>query len=184
MIRIAEAHARIHLRDFVNDDDDINVAIQIVLQRFIDAQKYGIKRTMQKVWTNITERGCEDRHRGSCLGLSSLLDRSKGQQRVLLFLLKQLFQEKVAFQRNGYGADRLASSTGTTIKISEEDHLLVEEALQHGCSSILYYARQYNVLDLKQFYESPLIRSHGFQYEDNFIAQVLEIIPNRLTLMQ
>ena len=48
MVRIAEAHARIHLRDFVNDDD-INVAIQIVLQSFIDAQKYGIKRTMQKV---------------------------------------------------------------------------------------------------------------------------------------
>ena len=37
-----------HLRDFVNDDD-INVAIQIVLQSFIDAQKYGIMRTMKKV---------------------------------------------------------------------------------------------------------------------------------------
>jgi len=48
IVRIAEAHARMHLRDFVNDDD-INVAIQIVLQSFIDAQKYGIMRTMKKV---------------------------------------------------------------------------------------------------------------------------------------
>lgn len=49
VVRIAEAHARMHLRDFVNDDD-INVAIQIVLQSFIDAQKYGIMRTMKKVF--------------------------------------------------------------------------------------------------------------------------------------
>ena len=48
MVRISAAHARMHLRDFVNDDD-INVAIQIVLQSFIDAQKYGIMRTMKKV---------------------------------------------------------------------------------------------------------------------------------------
>jgi len=50
IVRIAEAHARMHLRDFVNDDD-INVAIQIVLQSFIDAQKYGIMRTMKKVFS-------------------------------------------------------------------------------------------------------------------------------------
>jgi DNA replication licensing factor MCM2 len=51
MVRIAESHARMHLRDFVNDDD-INVAIQIVLQSFIDAQKYGIMRTMKKVFSS------------------------------------------------------------------------------------------------------------------------------------
>jgi hypothetical protein len=38
----------------------------------------------------------------------------------LLFLLKQLFQENLAFQRNRYGADRVASA-GAAIKISEED---------------------------------------------------------------
>jgi hypothetical protein len=37
-----------------------------------------------------------------------------------LFLLKQLFQEHLAFQRNRYGADRVATA-GTAIKISEED---------------------------------------------------------------
>lgn len=45
----------------------------------------------------------------------------KDNNEFLLFLLKQLFQENLAFQRNRYGADRLASSTGTTIKVSEED---------------------------------------------------------------
>jgi hypothetical protein len=37
-----------------------------------------------------------------------------------LFLLKQLFQEHLAFQRNRYGADRVATA-GAAIKISEED---------------------------------------------------------------
>ncbi|CAF1593800.1 unnamed protein product [Adineta ricciae] len=138
MVRIAEAHARMHLRDFVNDDD-INVAIQIVLQSFIDAQKYGIMRTMKKVFQRY-------------------LTYKKDNNEFLLFLLKQLFQESLAFQRNRYGADRVASAAAA-IKISEED--------------LKSRARQYSVLDLKQFYESPLFRSHGFKYEDKFITQVL-----------
>lgn len=44
----------------------------------------------------------------------------KDNNEFLLFLLKQLFQENLAFQRNRYGADR-AVSAGTTIKVSEED---------------------------------------------------------------
>ncbi|CAF1302374.1 unnamed protein product [Adineta steineri] len=138
IVRIAEAHARMHLRDFVNDDD-INVAIQIVLQSFIDAQKYGIMRTMKKVFQRY-------------------LTYKKDNNEFLLFLLKQLFHENLAFQRNRYGADRVASA-GAPIKISEED--------------LKSRARQYSVLDLKQFYESPLFRSHGFKYEDKFITQVL-----------
>ncbi|CAF1218628.1 unnamed protein product [Rotaria sp. Silwood1] len=138
IVRIAEAHARMHLRDFVNDDD-INVAIQVVLQSFIDAQKYGIMRTMKKVFQRY-------------------LTYKKDNNEFLLFLLKQLFQENLAFQRNRYGADRVTSA-GTAIKISEED--------------LKSRARQYSVLDLKQFYESPLFRSHGFKYEDKFITQVL-----------
>ena len=44
----------------------------------------------------------------------------KDNNEFLLFLLKQLFQEGLAFQRNRYGADRVASAAAA-IKISEED---------------------------------------------------------------
>jgi DNA replication licensing factor MCM2 len=72
MVRIAEAHARMHLRDFVNDDD-INVAIQIVLQSFIDAQKYGIMRTMKKVFSS--EKKPEQKNIDSfILGISTLFN--------------------------------------------------------------------------------------------------------------
>ena len=47
-VHIAEAHAHVHLRNFVNDDD-INVVIQIDLQSLIDPQKCGIKRTLQQM---------------------------------------------------------------------------------------------------------------------------------------
>jgi hypothetical protein len=44
----------------------------------------------------------------------------KDNNEFLLFLLKQLFQEHLAFQRNRYGADRVATA-GAAIKVSEED---------------------------------------------------------------
>ena len=37
-----------HLRDFVTDDD-INMAIRVLLESFIDTQKYSVMRNMRKV---------------------------------------------------------------------------------------------------------------------------------------
>ena len=48
MIRLAEANAKMHLREFVNEDD-VNMAIRIVLESFIDTQKFSVMRTMKKV---------------------------------------------------------------------------------------------------------------------------------------
>ena len=48
MIRMAEAHARMHLRDYVNEDD-VNMAIRIMLESFIATQKYSVMRSMRKV---------------------------------------------------------------------------------------------------------------------------------------
>lgn len=38
-----------HLRDFVIDED-VNMAIRVMLESFIDTQKYSIMKTMRKVW--------------------------------------------------------------------------------------------------------------------------------------
>lgn len=48
MIRMAEAHARIHLREYVHEDD-VNMAIRVMLESFIDTQKFSVMRTMKKV---------------------------------------------------------------------------------------------------------------------------------------
>lgn len=48
MIRMAEAHARMHLREYVHEDD-VNMAIRVMLESFIDTQKFSVMRTMKKV---------------------------------------------------------------------------------------------------------------------------------------
>jgi len=48
IIRMSEAHARMHLRDYVNEDD-VNMSIRIMLESFISTQKFSIMKTMRKV---------------------------------------------------------------------------------------------------------------------------------------
>ena len=47
-IRMAEAHARLHLRDYVNEDD-VNMAIRTMLESFISTQKFSVMKGMTKV---------------------------------------------------------------------------------------------------------------------------------------
>lgn len=48
VIRMAEAHARIHLRDSVQDTD-VNMAIRMMLESFIEAQKFSVMKKMRTV---------------------------------------------------------------------------------------------------------------------------------------
>lgn len=48
MIRMAEAHAKMHLRDYVNEED-VNMAMRIMLESFISTQKFSVMRSMRKV---------------------------------------------------------------------------------------------------------------------------------------
>lgn len=48
MIRMAESHAKMHLREYVMEDD-VNMAIRVMLESFIDTQKFSVMRSMKKV---------------------------------------------------------------------------------------------------------------------------------------
>lgn len=48
VIRMSEAFAKMHLRDYVNQMD-MNMAVRVMLESFIETQKYSIMRTMKKV---------------------------------------------------------------------------------------------------------------------------------------
>lgn len=56
MIRMAEAHARMHLRDYVMEDD-VNMAIRVMLESFVDTQKFSVMRGMRKVGPGPWGRG-------------------------------------------------------------------------------------------------------------------------------
>merc|ERR1719436_1617594 len=45
MIRVAESHAKMHLREFVSEDD-VNMAMRVMLESFIDTQKYSVMKSM------------------------------------------------------------------------------------------------------------------------------------------
>uniref|UniRef100_A0A674J2L3 DNA replication licensing factor MCM2 n=2 Tax=Terrapene triunguis TaxID=2587831 RepID=A0A674J2L3_9SAUR len=102
MIRMAEAHARIHLRDYVVEDD-VNMAIRVMLESFIDTQKFSVMRSMRKTF-------------------SRYLAFRRDNNELLLFILKQLVAEQVMYQRNRYGAQQ------DTIEVPEKD--LVDKARQ------------------------------------------------------
>lgn len=48
VIRMSEAHARMHLRAQV-DEQDVNMAIRTMLESFVDTQKYSVMRPMRLV---------------------------------------------------------------------------------------------------------------------------------------
>ena len=48
MIRMAEASARMSLREYVRADD-IDLAISVAIESFVSAQKMSIKKTLQRV---------------------------------------------------------------------------------------------------------------------------------------
>ncbi|KAJ2329177.1 MCM DNA helicase complex subunit, partial [Coemansia sp. RSA 2702] len=47
IVRLAEAHARMHLRDYVRADD-VEVAIRVALEGFISAQKLSVMRSLRR----------------------------------------------------------------------------------------------------------------------------------------
>ena len=51
IIRISEAHAKIHLRDYVRNDD-IDLAIKIMLESFLQSQKFSIARNLRKKFSH------------------------------------------------------------------------------------------------------------------------------------
>uniref|UniRef100_A0A6I8PX94 DNA replication licensing factor MCM2 n=1 Tax=Xenopus tropicalis TaxID=8364 RepID=A0A6I8PX94_XENTR len=102
MIRMAEAHARMHLRDYVVEDD-VNMAIRVMLESFIDTQKFSVMRSMRKTFARY-------------------LAFRRDNNELLLFVLKQLVAEQTSYQRNRYGAQQ------DTIEVPEKD--LVDKARQ------------------------------------------------------
>lgn len=55
IIRMSEAHARMHLREYVRSDD-IDMAISVTLDSFIQAQKYTVMRQLRKVFSKYVHK--------------------------------------------------------------------------------------------------------------------------------
>merc|ERR1712107_326975 len=102
MIRIAEAHAKMHLREFVTEDD-VNMAMRVMLEPLIDTQKYSVMKTMKK-------------------NFARYLSYKRDNNELLLFILRNLASETATYMRNRYGTEQ------EVVEINEKD--LTEKARQ------------------------------------------------------
>ena len=59
IMRLAEAHAKMHLREYVREDD-MDASIGMMLTSFITAQKFSVRRQLQRSFAKYTSSG-EDR---------------------------------------------------------------------------------------------------------------------------
>ncbi|KAL9189590.1 hypothetical protein ACHAXT_009265 [Thalassiosira profunda] len=59
IMRMAEAHAKMHLRDYVRDDD-MDASIKMMLESFISAQKFSVRRSLRRSFAKFMSSG-EDR---------------------------------------------------------------------------------------------------------------------------
>merc|ERR1712223_2236303 len=97
MIRIAESHAKMHLREFVRDDD-VNMAIRVMLESFIDTQKFSVMKSMKRKFQRY-------------------LAFKRDNNELLLFILRQMAQETATYMRNRYGTEQ------EVIEVTENDLL-------------------------------------------------------------
>lgn len=50
---MSEAHARMHLREYVQEED-VNMAVRMMLESFVETQKYSIMKNMRHVSGKLT----------------------------------------------------------------------------------------------------------------------------------
>lgn len=79
IIRMSEAHAKMHLREYVNEDD-VNMAIRVMLESFISSQKHAVMKSLRKHF-------------------SKYLSYKKDNFELLLFTLKQMVKEGLDMRR-------------------------------------------------------------------------------------
>ncbi|ELU42604.1 DNA replication licensing factor mcm2 [Rhizoctonia solani AG-1 IA] len=95
MIRMAEASAKMHLREYVRSDD-IDRAIAVAVGSFISAQKTSIKRSLER-------------------GFRKYLTNSRDHQELLAFLLGQLVKDKTRISH----LQHKTPPTEVTIQVTE-----------------------------------------------------------------
>lgn len=78
MMRMAEAHAKMHLRDYVRDDD-MDVSIRIMLESFIMAQKFSVRRALRRSFAKY---------------ITTMEDRTH----LLLHILQDMFRKEQMYQ--------------------------------------------------------------------------------------
>jgi len=109
IMRMSEAHARMHLRDHVRDDD-VDMAIRMTLESFIQAQKFSVMRSLRR-------------------GFQKYISYKKDNDELLLFMLQTLVKDQQTYMM-------LRHQQSTQVLVSCEDlEAKAREYGIHDCST-------------------------------------------------
>ncbi|RZC59551.1 hypothetical protein C5167_006849 [Papaver somniferum] len=97
MIRMSEAHARMHLRQHVKQDD-VDMAIRVLLDSFISTQKFGVQRALQQ-------------------SFKKYMTFKKDHNGILIHMLRELVKDALHFEELVNGST--AGLTQIEVKVEE-----------------------------------------------------------------
>ena len=80
LVRIIPSSGKMHLREFVSEDD-VNMAMRVMLESFIDTQKFSVMKSMRR-------------------NFARYLSYKKDNNELLLFMLRGLSNETATYMRN------------------------------------------------------------------------------------
>lgn len=137
LIRVAEAHARMHLRDYV-EDEDVNRAIGVVVDSFIQAQKFSVMSAMRRKFRKYITEG-------------------RDHNQLLMFALQALVKEATSY---------LALRAGRHA-LDDPEHVAEDMEVEVPLSDLEMRAKELGISNLQPFFASPLFRTHGFQLDNS-----------------
>ena len=133
-MRMAEAHAKMHLRDYVRDDD-MDASIKMMLESFITAQKFSVRRSLRRSFAKF---------------MSSREDRVH----LLLHILQDMMRNEAMYQTirqrqlNEQGKDELSP-----------------EVLEVPAEEFESRARDRRIYDVDDFFNGDAFKEAGYSYD-------------------
>jgi len=133
IMRMSEANARMHLRSMVTDED-VNVAIRMMLESFIQAQKFAVMRSLRRQFAKYMEHG-------------------RDYNQLLMFKLQEMVRHAQARESLGLPPAPSSGASGASIVHEDDGSLVVvpikvlqERATRHGIKNVADFLRSRDFL--------------------------------------
>ncbi|UZJ54694.1 hypothetical protein CBS101457_004014 [Exobasidium rhododendri] len=146
MIRMAEASAKMHLREHVRKDD-IDLAIRATIESFVSAQKMSVKKTLER-------------------GFRKYLNQERDQHELLAFLLGGIIKDRMRFTHLGKQQRRQQAETVEGRGGGGEEDESGREIITVPLTELETRSKEMGVFDLQDFLNSRLFRTNGYTFNE------------------
>jgi DNA replication licensing factor MCM2 len=141
IVRMSEAHAKMHLRQVVNQSD-VDMAIRVMLQSFIETQKFQVMNMLRKKF-------------------KKFITYKRDNNELLFFLLKNLITEQIQMQAFAQDApeDFVQELGDEVLPRPQPTRAIV------NVDSLLERAKEYEIDNVEPFLSSGILRDNGFVWD-------------------